>query len=161
MTAARAFELNVNGYRHRVLCDPSTALVFVLRNHLNLIGTRLGCGLGQCGACTVLIDGKAERSCVTPVASVVGRKVQTVEAVPDFGGAAARLPQSFLREQAGQCGFCLSGMIMTAADYIGRGGAHDEAAIRGALDANLCRCGSHNRIVRAVRRALSDGPVEQ
>jgi nicotinate dehydrogenase subunit A len=132
--------------------DPDTPLLYVLRNDLDLHGPRFGCGLGQCGACTVHVDGRAERSCVMPVSAAAGRTVVTLEGL---GTAAAPHPlqQAFIDEQAVQCGYCINGMIMQAKTLLDSNRRPSEAQIRDALAANLCRCGTHTRIVRAIRRA--------
>ena len=144
--------LKVNGRRHRVAAAPGTPLLYVLRNDLGLNGPKFGCGLGQCGACTVLIDGKAVRSCVTAVDNIPDGAIITLEGL----GTPRRphpLQQAFIAEQAAQCGYCINGMIMTAAALLRNEPHAGEAAVRRALAANLCRCGTHLRIVRAVLRA--------
>jgi nicotinate dehydrogenase subunit A len=143
------FTLLVNGLEHQVRCDPDTPLLYILRNDLGLVGTRFGCGLGLCGACNVLLDGHPVHSCDTPVWSIQGQSVTTVEALgtPQDPGP---LQQSFIEHQAAQCGFCLSGILISATVLLAEYPDADEMAVRSALDANLCRCGSHNRIVRAV-----------
>ena len=150
-------DLNVNGQRRRVEADPDSPLLYVLRDQLELHGPKFGCGLGQCGACTVHIDGQAMRSCVFPVSAVNGKPVTTLEGL----GSTAKpsvLQQAFIDEQAAQCGYCINGMIMQAADLLKRTPKPTEAQIRDGLAANLCRCGTHQRIVRAVQRA-SGQPV--
>ena len=150
-----AITLDVNGERTTVPAAPETALLYVLRNDLGLNAAKYGCGLGQCGACTVLIDGEAVRSCVTPASAAVGKKVTTLEAL----GTAAKpgpLQRAFIAEQAAQCGYCIAGMMMSAQALLARNPAPTEAQIRTALAANLCRCGTHNRIVRAVQRAAKE-----
>jgi nicotinate dehydrogenase subunit A len=142
--------LDINGVAHRVDVDPDTALLYVLRNDLGLVGTRFGCGIGVCGACTVLVDGVPVTACTTRVADVAGRTVTTVE-----GLAGHRLPEAFLAEQAGQCGYCLSGILVRAAGLLAARPRPTEADVRAALDGNVCRCGAHNRIVRAVLRTAS------
>jgi nicotinate dehydrogenase subunit A len=144
--------LNVNGRTVSVAVDdPDTPLLYVLRNELGLHGPRFGCGLGQCGACTVHVDGAAVRSCVTPLSSVTGRIV-TLEGL---GTAAAPHPvqQAFIDEQAVQCGYCINGMIMQSAAFLARNPKPSEQQIKAGLANNLCRCGTHLRIVRAVMRA--------
>jgi nicotinate dehydrogenase subunit A len=144
--------LNVNGRTVSVAVDdPDTPLLYVLRNELGLHGPRFGCGLGQCGACTVHIDGAAVRSCVTPLSSVSGRIV-TLEGL---GTDAAPHPvqQAFIDEQAVQCGYCINGMIMQSAAFLARNPKPGEPEIKAELANNLCRCGTHLRIVRAVMRA--------
>jgi nicotinate dehydrogenase subunit A len=145
--------ITVNGKGHEVAAAPDTPLLYVLRNELELNGPKFGCGLAQCGACTVHIDGKPARSCSVPVAAVKG-KVTTVEGL----GTAEKphpLQSAFVAEQAAQCGYCINGMIMTAAAFLAQNPKPSEAQIRAALDGNLCRCGTHMRILRAVRRAAA------
>ncbi|MBL4826849.1 MAG: (2Fe-2S)-binding protein [Spongiibacteraceae bacterium] len=149
-------ELRVNGKKHEFDIDPSTPLLFVLRNDLQLNGPRFGCGLGQCGACTVLMDGKALRSCVMPVQALQGREITTLEGL----GTPAKphpLQQAFIDQQAMQCGYCSNGMIMTAAALLEQLPAPSENDINTALAANLCRCGSHPRVVKAVIQASKSG----
>ena len=145
-------ELTVNGASRTVSVAESTPLVYVLRNDLGLKGTRLGCGEGTCGSCTVLLDGRPVQSCNTPLAAANGRKVTTIEGLGS-AGALHPLQQAFLDEQAGQCGYCLSGIIVGAAALLARNPQPSDAEIRSALDPHLCRCGAYERIVRAVRRA--------
>ena len=145
-------ELTVNGQAHTLDVPASTKLLYVLRNDLALNGPKYGCGLGECGACTVLIDGAAARSCVLPCAAAEGRRVTTLEGL----GTVERphpVQAAFIAEQAAQCGYCLNGMIMTAYALLLRDPDPDERRIRQALRFNLCRCGAHLEIVRAVRRA--------
>ena len=151
------YTLTVNGKAQRVEAEPDTPLLYVLRDQLELHGPKFGCGLGQCGACTVHIDGQAMRSCVFPVSAVAGKPVTTLEGL----GSTAKpsvLQQAFIDEQAAQCGYCINGMIMQAADLLKRTPKPTEAQIRDGLAANLCRCGTYQRIVRAVQRA-SGQPV--
>ena len=144
--------ITVNGADHRIDADPDTPLLYVLRNDLRLNGAKYGCGLGQCGACTVQLDGKAIFSCVTPVAAVAGRKVRTVEGLgsPEHMSA---LQRAFAEEQAAQCGYCIAGMIMRAQALLDATPRPDEPQIRRHMQPNLCRCGTHMRILRSVRRA--------
>jgi nicotinate dehydrogenase subunit A len=151
-----AFTLNVNGTSHRVEDDEDTPLLYVLRDTLRLNGAKYGCGVGQCGACTVLRDGAPVRSCVVPAAALQGREVTTLEGLRGPDGTLHALQRAFLEEQAGQCAYCIPGMILSAAGLLRKVRAPTEADIRTALDANLCRCGSHNRIVRAVQRAARE-----
>ena len=150
-------KLNVNSTSRTVeLTDPETPLLYVLRNDLGLTGTHFGCGLAQCGACTVLIDGRATRSCITPAGSVQGRAVTTIEAIgspeqPDPVQAA------FIAEQAAQCGYCTSGMVVAARALLQQNLKPTENQVREALAGNLCRCGSHARVIRAVLRAAAGG----
>jgi nicotinate dehydrogenase subunit A len=142
------FQLTVNETPVEVTCDRDTPLLYVLRNHLGLKGTRFGCGLGLCGACNVIIDGRTVYSCDTPMWSVAGKLVRTIEGLSDN-----KVQQMFVAEQAAQCGYCVSGIVMTATALLEDNPKPDERAIRTALDGNLCRCGAHNRMVRAVLRA--------
>ena len=145
--------LDVNGNAHILDVEPDTPLLYVLRDDLRLNGPKFGCGLGQCGACTVLVDGTAVRSCSLTVAKAAGRKVTTLEGL----GSSARphpIQRAFIEEQAAQCGYCINGMIMTSAALLGRTPNPTEREIRQALAGTLCRCGTHQRIVRAVRRAV-------
>jgi nicotinate dehydrogenase subunit A len=143
----------VNGTSHQVTVDHyETPLLYVLRDDLGLKGTRFGCGNGSCGACTVLIDGHAKRSCELPVWSVENKSITTLEGLGTLDRPHP-LQRSFIDFQAGQCGYCLSGIIMTAAELIGSGGEPSAEEIKAALDANLCRCGAHTRIVKAIEAA--------
>lgn len=147
--------LSVNGTEHTIDADPSTPLLTVLRGTLQLTGSHFGCGGGACGACNVLIDDNAVTACDTPLWAAAGKSVTTVEGL----GSADRphpLQRAFLAEQAAQCGYCLSGILMSAAALLKRNPDPDETQVRAALDRNLCRCGAHNRIVRAVLRAASE-----
>jgi nicotinate dehydrogenase subunit A len=146
------YQLRVNGRRHSVDTDPDTPLLYVLRNELQLNGAKFGCGLGQCGACTVMLDGQAVFSCLLPVSGVGARNVRTVEGL---GTAATpgRLQQAFIDEQAAQCGYCIAGMIMRAQALLDKNPSPSDAEIRRQMAVNLCRCGTHMRILRAVRRA--------
>ena len=146
------FRLRVNRSSVTVECDGQTPLLYVLRNDLALNGPKFGCGLGQCGACTVLIDGQPVRSCVMPVASAGGRSIVTIDGLSK-GGAPDPLQRAFIEAQAAQCGYCTNGMIMTAKALLEQKKAPTEGEIKQALSGNLCRCGSHNRIVQAVRQA--------
>jgi nicotinate dehydrogenase subunit A len=144
--------LRVNGRSHTVDTDPTTPLLYILRNDLGLHGPRFGCGLGQCGACTVVIDGNPVRSCSLAVSGAQNRSITTLEAL----GSVARphrLQKAFIEEQAAQCGYCMNGMIMTAKVLLDRNPHPSDAEIKQALDGNLCRCGSHLRVIRAVKRA--------
>lgn len=156
----QTIELDVNGARRVVTADPGTPLIYVLRNDLKLKGTRFGCGAGVCGCCTVLLDGRGIQSCTTPVSAAENRQVTTIEGLGEglgqgLGGKAAAHPlqQAFVEEQAGQCGYCLTGIVMGAAALLGRNPSPTEAEIRSELDIHLCRCGAYDRILRAIRRA--------
>jgi nicotinate dehydrogenase subunit A len=149
--------LRVNGQSHSVsIDDPDTPLLYVLRDDLALRGPKFGCGLGQCGACTVLIDGAAMRSCITPAAAVAGRAIVTLEGLgsPE---QPSRVQAAFIAEQAAQCGYCTNGMIMAATALLARMPHPSEADVRDALAQNLCRCGSHVRVLAAVQRAAAEG----
>jgi len=152
---ARNVELTVNGRPVSVVvAHDEVPLLDVLRNDLRLTGTRFGCGLEQCGCCIVLIDGKPEKSCARPIATVAGRQVTTIEGL-GTPQAPHPLQQAFLDEQAGQCGYCLSGILLSAKALLDRNPSPSRAEIARALDDNLCRCGAHNRIIRAVERAAA------
>ena len=149
---ATTFRLRVNGKERVVQADGNTSLLDVLRNACGLKATRFGCGAGECGACHVLVDGASVPACDTPLWSAQDREIVTVEGL-SRGGRPNRLQQAFIAEQAGQCGYCLSGILATATALLAREPHPTEAQVRAALDAHLCRCGAHNRIVRAVLRA--------
>jgi nicotinate dehydrogenase subunit A len=144
--------LNVNGRRHEVAAADDAPLLYALRNDLQLNGPKYGCGLSQCGACTVLVDGQPVRSCVTSTGAVAGQEITTLEGLGTLDKP-SRLQQAFIDEQAAQCGYCLNGMIMRAQALLTARPNPTENEVRLALDGNLCRCGVHNRIVRAVMRA--------
>jgi nicotinate dehydrogenase subunit A len=144
--------LTLNGTVVEVDAPPTATLLNVLTNDLQAIGPKFGCGKNQCGACTVLLDGQAVRSCQTTAQAVAGRAVTTLQGLTD-GGAPSRLQQAFIDEQAAQCGYCASGMIMTSQALLDANPSPTEAEVRQALNGVLCRCGAHNRIVRAVLRA--------
>ncbi len=144
--------LNVNGIERSISAAADTPLLYILRNDLQLKGTRFGCGLGQCGACNVLIDGRNVQSCDTPLWAAAGKRITTIEGL----GTPERLhplQQAFIDEQAAQCGYCASGIIMSAKALLDRNPNPGEDEIRAVLDRNLCRCGTHTRIVRAIQRA--------
>ena len=142
----------VNGVRSRVETDPERPLLWVVRNELDLTGAKYGCGEGQCGACTVLIDGVAHRSCLTPVGSVTGKEITTIEGLAD-GERLHPLQQAFVDCDAMQCGYCTPGMIMQSAGLLRRDPSPSEAEIKGELEGNICRCGTQSRIVAAVQKA--------
>lgn len=144
--------LKVNGQNHRIDVDADMPLLYALRNDLKLHGPRFGCGKGQCGACSVMVDGQVVRSCVTPVSSVGRRNITTLEGL----GSSAKpsvVQQAFIDEQAAQCGYCINGMVMSATALLQRKRQPSEAEIREALAGHLCRCGTHTRIIKAVQRA--------
>jgi aerobic-type carbon monoxide dehydrogenase small subunit (CoxS/CutS family) len=143
--------ITVNGTPHEVVAEAETPLLYVLRNDLKLKGTRFGCGTGLCGACMVIIDGKAVQSCDVPVSAVAGKSITTIEALGSIGKPHP-LQQAFIGDQAAQCGFCASGIIMSAKALLDANPKPGDAEIREALKGNLCRCGTHHRILRAIRR---------
>jgi nicotinate dehydrogenase subunit A len=151
-----AVSLKVNGAVHSMAAEPDTPLLYVLRNDLGLNAAKFGCGLGQCGACTVLVDGTPVRSCITPIGSLGQLEITTLEGL----GTLERphpLQAAFIAEQAAQCGYCIAGIIMFAKALLDRIPQPSEAEVRLGLTANLCRCGAHNRIVRAVLKAAQVG----
>lgn len=145
-------EINVNGKLRVVDADPLTPLLYVLRNNLGLNGPKFGCGLSQCGACTVILGGRAVRSCVLPLGGVNKREITTLEGLGSSDNPGP-LQKAFIEEQAAQCGYCMSGMLLCAKVLLDSNPTPSDAEIRRALNGNICRCGSHLRIVRAVRRA--------
>jgi len=152
--------VTVNGEAHALACDPDSPLLDVLRAGLGLAGPRFGCGLGLCGACMVIIDGKARTSCDYPAWAAEGTAVTTVEGLAD-GDRLHAVQQAFLDAQAAQCGYCTSGMIVAAAALLAASPAPTEREVREALDGNLCRCGTHGRIVAAVLGAATQDPGDQ
>jgi nicotinate dehydrogenase subunit A len=148
-------QLRVNGRTHSVDVDPGTLLLYVLRNDLELDGPKFGCGLAQCGACTVLVQGQAVRSCVTPVSSVQDKDIVTLEGLGG-PGRVHPMQMAFQEEQAAQCGYCINGMIMTVKSFLDRESHPTEERIREVLSGILCRCGTHLQIVRAVQRAAKN-----
>jgi len=146
--------LKVNGKSLSLNADDDIPLLYALRDELNIQGPKFGCGLGQCGACTVIVNNQAVRSCVTPATAVVGKNITTLEGL---GSSAkpSKLQQAFIDEQAVQCGYCINGMIMTASAFLAKNKKPTDAQIAEALSGNLCRCGTHQRIVAAVRRYLN------
>ncbi len=152
-------ELKVNGVAQRIDADPATPLLWIIRENLDLIGTKFGCGIAQCGACTVHVDGQAARSCTTPLSAVAGRSVTTIEGLaPD--GAPHAVQQAWIDEQVPQCGYCQSGQIMAAAALLAENPSPDDAAIDTAMRGNICRCGTYSRIRRAIKRAAKNGEPE-
>jgi nicotinate dehydrogenase subunit A len=144
--------LSVNGRNVEVDADPATPLLYVLRDKLEMNGAKFGCGLGQCGACTVMLDGQAVFSCLTPVSALAGRQIRTVEGLGTIDRPGA-LQQAFIDEQAAQCGYCVAGMIMRAQALLDRNPNPTDDEIRTQMQPNLCRCGTHMRILAAIRRA--------
>ncbi len=147
--------IQVNGRKQEVAAEPETPLLYVLRNDLKLKGARFGCGLAQCGACTVLVDGKAVMSCDLPLSATAGKTITTVEGIA-VNGKPHPLQQAFIDEQAAQCGYCITGIIMAAKALLDVNRNPTDADIRTALKGNLCRCFTHHRILRAVRRAAKE-----
>lgn len=144
--------LDINGQSHSIEADPATPLLYVLRNELALNGAKFGCGLGQCGSCTVMVDGEAIFSCVTPILVLQGRKIVTLEGLGS-GESLGIVQRAFVEEQAAQCGYCIPGMIVRAQAMLQKNPSPSDAEIRAGMNAGLCRCGTHMRILRAVRRA--------
>src|SRR5919206_2721811 len=147
-----AITLTVNGQRRTVPAAPDTPLLYVLRNDLELNAAKFGCGLGQCGSCTVIVDGKAVLSCVTPILLLQGKQVTTLEGLGSVANPAP-IQRAFMEEQAAQCGYCIAGMMMRGQALLMRNPKPDDAEIRAELAPHLCRCGTHMRILRAIHRA--------
>jgi nicotinate dehydrogenase subunit A len=152
---AKTIRLKVNGRAHQVAAAPETPLLYVLRNDIELNGAKFGCGLGQCGACTVVVGASAVRSCQVKLGDVGDQEVTTIEGLGTIA-APHPLQKSFMTEQAAQCGYCISGMIMSAKAFLAQVPKPTDAQIREALAHNLCRCGTHTRILRAVARAAKE-----
>lgn len=146
------FKLNVNGKAVEVDADPDTPLLYVLRDDLELNAAKFGCGLGQCGACTVMVDGEATLSCITPVVLLADRAITTVEGLGTIDNPGP-VQRAFIEAQSAQCGYCIPGMMMAAQALLQKNANPDDAAIRRALNTNLCRCGTHMRIIAAIKRA--------
>ena len=144
--------LSVNGRNHDLDIDPTMPLLYALRNELELNAAKFGCGLGQCGACTVMVEGQAVFSCVLPVSALVGKQIKTLESLGDQAHP-SKLQQAFIDEQAAQCGYCSAGMIMRAQALLDHNPHPTDAEIRQGMQTNLCRCGTHMRIIAAVKRA--------
>jgi len=156
------YRIRVNNRRRTISAEPDTPLLYILSNELELKGPRFGCGLAQCGSCSVLVDGVERRSCVTPISSVEGKQVTTLEGLPDWYAAQrklARAPalhpvqQALLDEQALQCGYCYNGMIIKAAELLAQNDDPSDSEIRAAMNGHLCRCGTYPRILSAIKRA--------
>jgi len=159
---ASQFKIRVNEQLHNVSADPDTPLLYILMNDLQLQGPRFGCGLAQCGSCSVLLDGEEIRSCVTPVSAVAGKSVTTLEGLPTWYAKQKKLgktpglhpvQQAIIDEQAVQCGYCFNGMIIQAADLLSKNPHPTDAQIRTAMNGHLCRCGSYPRVIKAIQRA--------
>ena len=153
---ANVIKLQVNGAVQTVTADPQTSLLSVLRDQLDLTGTKYGCGEAQCGACTVLIDGHPRRSCVTPVGTTAGRQITTIEGLEQHGKLHP-VQEAFLAVQAMQCAYCTSGMIMTAVAFLKSNSSPTEEEIAHAMEGNICRCGTYPRILAAIQRAAQKG----
>ena len=147
--------LRVNGKSHTVNIDPSTPLLYVLRNHLELNGPKYGCGLQQCGACMVLLDGKAQPSCMISAKASQAHVITTLEGIAKDKNSPHPVQEAFAKEQAAQCGYCLNGMVVSAVSLLNENQNPDDKAIRDGLQRNLCRCGTHSRIIKAVKSAAS------
>jgi len=152
------FVLNVNGAPLHVNAPPQESLLFVLRNHLNLTGTKFGCGEGQCGACTVLINGRATRSCLIPVSAAANAKIVTIEGL-EQNGKLTHVQQAFIDEEALQCGYCTSGMILAATALLQKTPHPTDEQIVAAMNGNICRCGTYPRILAAIQRAAQAQPA--
>jgi nicotinate dehydrogenase subunit A len=147
-------KLDINGRQHDVTADPDTPLLYVLRDDLALNGAKFGCGLGQCGSCTVMVDGEAVFACTTPILLLEGKQITTVEGLGTIEEPGP-LQRAFIEVQAAQCGYCIPGMMMRAQALLQKKSNPSDAEIRNALEPNLCRCGTHIRILRGVRRAAA------
>jgi aerobic-type carbon monoxide dehydrogenase small subunit (CoxS/CutS family) len=159
-TPMKTIELRINGTKQRVEAEVGRSLLNVLRDELDLTGTKYGCGEGQCGACTVLIDGQATRSCLTEAISVAGKQITTIEGL-EQNGRLHPLQEAFLAEDAMQCGYCIPGMLMTGAGLLKKNPRPAESEILHALEGNLCRCGSHPRILAALKRAANQPTAQK
>jgi len=148
---------NFNGKKQKVDIEPDTPLLWVIRDTLGFTGTKYGCGIGSCGACTVLLDGEAVRSCITPVSLVEGKKVVTIEGLSKNGDHP--LQKAWVEEQVSQCGYCQPGQILTAAALLGKNSKPTDDEIKTAMVGNLCRCGTYLRITKAIRRVIEEGGV--
>jgi len=155
MTTNTSIRLNVNNEIREVSVDPNTPLLYVLRNDLKLKGTKFGCGLGQCGACNVLIDGRVAQSCNTPLWDCANKEIQTVEGFRTTEGALNALQTAFEEEQAIQCGYCVSGILISAQALLNKNPNPTDTEIFEALDGNLCRCGTHVRFMRAIKKVIA------
>jgi nicotinate dehydrogenase subunit A len=160
LVMAQTVTINVNGTDHEVQAEPDSMLLYALRENLGLHGPKFGCGLSECGACTVILDGAAVHSCVIPLAAAHGQKIVTLEGL-SVDGKPNALQAAFIEEQAAQCGYCINGMIMTAQAYLDKHPKPNRDEIKQALNNNLCRCGTHMRIVRAVERAAGTLPTTE
>lgn len=148
-----SFNLKVNGKKHQVDVDPSTPILWVLRDHLNLVGTKYGCGIAQCGACTIHLDGTAMRSCILPVSKVEGQSITTIEGLSDKGDHPVQ--QAWLEHDVPQCGYCQAGQIMSASALLKSNANPSDADIDAAMNGNICRCGTYTRIKKAIKTAAN------
>lgn len=149
----KRYSLSVNGKDHEVNVDPATPLLYILRNELRLKGPKFGCGLSQCGACMVLFDGVANPSCLIPIEQASTMKITTLEGLADENGNLHKVQQAFIDEQAAQCGYCLNGLVMASVALLEDNPSPTDAEIREGLQRNICRCGVHARVIRAVKKA--------
>jgi aerobic-type carbon monoxide dehydrogenase small subunit (CoxS/CutS family) len=156
----KTIELRVNGVRRRIEADPDRKLLSVLRDDLDLTGTKYGCGEGQCGACTVLIDGQAARSCLTKITAVAGKQITTIEGLAQ-NGKLHPLQEAFVAVDAMQCGYCIPGMLMSGAGLLKKKAHPTDAEILRAMEGNICRCGTHPRILEAIRRVADDETAQK
>lgn len=147
------YHLNVNGSRKMVETEADTPLLYVLRDYLELNGPKFGCGLAQCGSCKILVNGKSTNSCMIPISSIGDAEIITLEGLTTNKGKLHAVQQAFVNEQSAQCGYCLNGMVMTAVGLLNSNSSPDEMEIKTALQGNLCRCGTHTRIIRAIKTA--------
>jgi len=147
--------LKVNGKQHTVEADLKTPLLYVLRNNLALNGPKFGCGLSQCGACMVLLNGQASTSCMIPVENTVNMEITTIEGLADGKGKLHPVQEAFFEEQAAQCGYCLNGMVMNSVSLLNKNPRPTDQQIKESLPTNICRCGVHSRVVKAVKRAAN------
>lgn len=147
-------KLTVNGHEHALDAEPDTPLLYILRDQLALNGAKFGCGLGQCGACTVMLDGEAVFSCLTPLLLAAGKEVTTIEGL-GTEASPGPMQRAFIEEQAAQCGYCIAGMMMRAQALLRKNTSPSDHDIRAAMEPNLCRCGTHMRIMRAIKRAAA------
>lgn len=150
------YHLNINGYKSKIDTEADTPLLYILRDYLELNGPKFGCGLSQCGSCAVLVNGKPTNSCLLPVSTIGDAEITTLEGLESTEGRLHAVQQAFVNEQAAQCGYCLNGMIMSAVGLLNTNSNPDEKEIRNALQGNLCRCGTHTRIIQAIKTAAKN-----
>ncbi|MCJ7467210.1 MAG: (2Fe-2S)-binding protein [Maribacter sp.] len=155
------YTLNINRTQYLVEAESDTPLLYILRDYLELIGPRFGCGLSQCGSCNVLLNGSASTSCMLPVSSIGDAEIKTLEGLASTSGKLHVVQEAFVKEQAAQCGYCLNGMVMAAVGLLNKNPNPDDAEIRNALQMNLCRCGAHTRIIRAIKTAAKTFKPDQ